>query len=257
MVNKMQSSRLTKNVGFLLTDKIIIDREDLSKDLTLNTLRLTDMVVEDIVVSGTATINNLIYNAIQVIPGEITGTNAIFSGSVTSNSITTNSITTNSINVDDITSTGTLFINNISSNSIINNGDIHGNVGVFTSLEVLGDINYSGALQNTSDSRLKNVIGGLSNSLEKINLLNPVKYTRIDKVSNFRDNKVEIGLLAQEVYSVYPELVEISKKGLYSIDYTRLTSVLIQCVKDLTFCVKDLEYSVNDLKKEIEELKGN
>ena len=245
----MQSSRLTKNFGFLFTDKIIIDHEDLSKDLTLNTIRLNDIIVQDITVSGTATVNNLVYNTIQIMPGEITGTNAIFSGSITSDSITTNIITTDTINVEDIISSGTFFINNISSNSIVNSGDIHGNVGVFSSLEILGDINYSGSLQNTSDCRLKNVIGSLTDCLENVNKLNPVKYTRIDKVSNFRENRIEIGLLAQEVHSVYPELVEISKKGFYSIDYSRISAVLIQCVKDLSKTVEELKEEIKILKK--------
>ncbi|MBN1506206.1 MAG: tail fiber domain-containing protein, partial [Sedimentisphaerales bacterium] len=43
----------------------------------------------------------------------------------------------------------------------------------------------------------------------------------------------QIGVVAQEVENVFPEIVASSPAGYKSVDYTKLTAVLIQAVKEL------------------------
>ena len=48
-----------------------------------------------------------------------------------------------------------------------------------------------------------------------------------------RAGQKEIGVVAQEVESVFPELVASSAEGYKSVDYAKLTAVLIEAVKEL------------------------
>lgn len=90
-------------------------------------------------------------------------------------------------------------------------------------------IYYGGTLQNSSDSRLKEVVGTIDNVLDKIDSITPIYFTKIKD----EEKKVEIGFLAQEVRDVFPELVSMDEKGYYYMDYSRMTAVLFQCVKEL------------------------
>lgn len=131
-----------------------------------------------------------------------------------------------------------VYILNSSSSNSINSGSlvISGGLGVSE------NIYYSGTLQNVSDSRVKIVKENLSNCLHKIRNITPIKYNRIGS------QKIEVGLLAQEVSEYFPELTSIDDKGYYSLDYSRLSSVLLQTIKEL-------DHEVSNLKNQIELLK--
>ena len=86
-----------------------------------------------------------------------------------------------------------------------------------------------------SDERLKDNIETLEDGLAKVEQLRGVTYTR--------DGRENIGVIAQEVEKILPEIVltaddEMSTK---SVDYSRITAVLIEAVKELSARVKELE----------------
>ena len=86
-----------------------------------------------------------------------------------------------------------------------------------------------------SDERLKDNIETLEDGLDKVEQLRGVTYTR--------DEKENIGVIAQEVEKILPEIVLTAddEMGTKSVDYSRLTAVLIEAVKDLSARVKELE----------------
>ena len=86
-----------------------------------------------------------------------------------------------------------------------------------------------------SDARLKDNIETLKDGLDKVEQLRGVTYTR--------DDREEIGVIAQEVEKILPEIVLTAddEMGTKSVDYSRLTAVLIEAVKDLSAKVKELE----------------
>ena len=86
-----------------------------------------------------------------------------------------------------------------------------------------------------SDERLKSNIETIQGGLEKVEQLRGVTYTRDE-----RDN---IGVIAQEVEKVLPEIVLTAddEMGTKSVDYSRITAVLIEAVKELSAKVKYLE----------------
>tara|TARA_B100000927_G_C16471670_1_gene471826 strand:- start:79 stop:1332 length:1254 start_codon:yes stop_codon:yes gene_type:complete len=86
-----------------------------------------------------------------------------------------------------------------------------------------------------SDERLKDNIETIENGLDKVRQLRGVTYTR--------DEKENIGVIAQEVEKILPEIVLTAddEMGTKSVDYSRLTAVLIEAVKELSARVKELE----------------
>ena len=86
-----------------------------------------------------------------------------------------------------------------------------------------------------SDERLKDNIETLEDGLAKVEQLRGVTYTR--------DGRENIGVIAQEVEKILPEIVLTAddEMGTKSVDYSRITAVLIEAVKDLSAKVKELE----------------
>ena len=91
----------------------------------------------------------------------------------------------------------------------------------------------------SSDANKKNVTGKIDSALTKINSLSGVTYTWKDQELYGFGNKV--GLIAQEVKEVIPEIVSESPDGHMSVDYSNLTAVLVEAIKELTARLEALE----------------
>lgn len=86
-----------------------------------------------------------------------------------------------------------------------------------------------------SDLRLKHNIRDLTNGLDLINQLRAVRF-------NWNNTEVEdVGMIAQELEPVLPELVYVDGDGYKRIAYDRLSAVLLECVKELAQRVTNLE----------------
>jgi len=146
--------------------------------------------------------------------------------------------------------------------------DISGNVLVNGSLNATGDI-----VANYSDDRLKNRIGNINNSLEIINQLTAFKYTPNEKAIELgiMNKDVNIGLSAQDVQKVLPEIVGmspldiiekdgklISKTGenYLSIKYERLVPILIENIKELQNIINQQSKQITSQDRRIEELEA-
>ena len=93
------------------------------------------------------------------------------------------------------------------------------------------------SVTETSTIRIKENIAPVTAALEKVDQLKPVSYNKKGSATK------EIGLIAEDVFDVYPEFVLCDDNGEpMGIHYSRLTAVLIESVKEL--------------KKEINELKS-
>ena len=105
-----------------------------------------------------------------------------------------------------------------------------------------GNITSSGTVTANSDAKLKKNVATVSNALDKVNLLRGVEFDYI------ADDKHSIGVIAQEVEAVLPDLVEGDETK--SVAYGNLTAVLIEAVKELTAEVNTLKAELNTLKGE-------
>jgi hypothetical protein len=94
----------------------------------------------------------------------------------------------------------------------------------------------------SSDERLKENITLIENPLDKIIKISGYEYDWIpmEDIHVYGDMK-DIGVIAQEVEKVLPEIVSDRENGYKAVKYDRLTAVLIQAVKELSNRVKTLE----------------
>lgn len=103
------------------------------------------------------------------------------------------------------------------------------------SLSVTGDIiSYA-----SSDKEFKDNITPIENALEKVEALGGYEFDWNDNQEVYSGH--DIGVIAQEVEAVLPELVNTRDNGYKAVKYEKLTAVLIQAVKELSARVKELE----------------
>ena len=76
--------------------------------------------------------------------------------------------------------------------------------------------------------------------------MNGVYYDWID-TKKFSD-KHQVGLIAQEVESVLPELVDTGFNGLKSVNYSQMVSLLVQAIKEQNILIAQLRSDVDTLK---------
>ena len=134
----------------------------------------------------------------------------------------------------------------------INNGS---NLGIGTSspdykLHVIGDIAYTGNIYDVSDVRLKENITPLEGAIDKISSLHGIYFNNRGESADER----EVGVIAQEVEEVLPEVVSEDDEGYKSVDYTKLTPLLIEAVKELNIAMKKLKVENEKLKAEIDDI---
>jgi hypothetical protein len=103
-------------------------------------------------------------------------------------------------------------------------------------LDYLGNFTVDGDVTAYSDIRLKENITPIENALDKVRALNGVMYDRKDS------GERKIGLVAQDVYKVVPEVVHIrpndsedsdSMQDVMSLAYGNLVGLLIEAIKEL------------------------
>jgi hypothetical protein len=118
--------------------------------------------------------------------------------------------------------------------------------GIQTGLEVVwGNVQVdNGGYFYSSDRNKKTNITALNNALDKVLQLNGVSY-------NLKSNgQVGVGLIAQDVEKVYPEVVTVGNDGYLQVDYGRLVGPLVEAIK-----AQQIE--INQLKAEIDQFKAN
>jgi hypothetical protein len=114
------------------------------------------------------------------------------------------------------------------------------------SIQFNGNANLAGALTQNSDARLKKNITPLSNNLNRLLQLNGYSYNWKDAA---RDPQSQIGLLAQEVRQVFPQLVQEDKEGMLSVNYTGLTPVLIEAIRELYMKIEQQQKQIDQLQR--------
>ena len=118
--------------------------------------------------------------------------------------------------------------------------DSSGNVGIGTTspsekLYVSGNIYATGNITAYSDERIKENIVEIPNALDAVDNIRGVSYTRTDTKED------SVGVIAQEVEAMFPELITENNEGMKSVNYNGLVGVLFSAVKELSAKVKELE----------------
>jgi len=104
-------------------------------------------------------------------------------------------------------------------------------------LKVYGNIYASGDITALSDEKFKYNISPIDNALNKVEKLSGVYFNRND----INNDKRYIGLIAQDVEKIIPEVITNSDLTGKSIAYGNLVGLLIEAIKELSEKIKKLE----------------
>ena len=125
-------------------------------------------------------------------------------------------------------------------------------------LYVNGNAYASGGYISGSDQRWKKGIKTLDDSLSKIAALRGVSYQW--RQSEFPDKNFsegeQMGIVAQEIEKVFPELVSEDSKGYKSVSYVSLVAPLIEAVKSLKQQNESQQATIDDLTARLNALEN-
>ncbi|WP_424103133.1 DUF6519 domain-containing protein [Moorena producens] len=136
-------------------------------------------------------------------------------------------------------------------------GKVPGEGGESTVTDLKLDVNGQIQANNvalTSDATLKENVKPLKNGLKKILGLRGVSYQWKDEQN--ASQETQIGLVAQEVEKVFPELVSTDSQGMKSMSYSKLIAPLIEAIKEQNKKILELAKQVKQQQTKITQLQA-
>jgi len=117
-------------------------------------------------------------------------------------------------------------------------------------LYVNGAVGATGGFFNTSDARLKTAIRPLTGALALVQALHGRRYrwNALGVARGGTADREQVGLLAQELVRVLPELVSTGPDGYQAVNYAQLAPVLIEAIKEQQQQVETLKSQVAALQ---------
>ena len=175
-------------------------------------------------VQGIVAINNyaaqyqLVTTAADTTHLNAAGTGLTWNGSTLN---VTGNVTASSINNGNSTFTITSTTGTNSNTLTVGAGNGTGNAIYTTGTILASDVTAS------SDRRMKSDIATISNALEIVKNMRGVYFTRLGQSSR------SVGVIAQEVEEVLPEVVHTGSDDMKSVSYGNIVGLLIEAVKEL------------------------
>jgi hypothetical protein len=122
-----------------------------------------------------------------------------------------------------------------------------GNVNLFGKINVNGldlMVQLARGLAEPSDERLKENIETIQNPLQKVTAMRGVSY-------KFKETeKQEVGVIAQEVEKILPEVVIDATDGYKAVKYQNMVGLLIEAIKEQQKQIDELKQTVMELRNE-------
>ena len=99
---------------------------------------------------------------------------------------------------------------------------------------------FATVFTSLSDQTQKENIRPIENAIEMVSQMNGVYYDWIDK-----HNTGSVGVIAQEIEKILPEVVTTNDKGLKTVSYGNIVAVLIEAIKEQQVRIEELEDRLN------------
>jgi len=139
----------------------------------------------------------------------------------------------NAVNIDATTSS----INKTTGALIVDGG-----VGVAENIHAGGDV----VAYASSDERLKDNLQVIQDPLDKVGQISGYEFDWNEKSPEWAQERGhDIGVVAQEIQKVHPEIVIERTNGYLGVDYKRIIPLLIESIKELKQEVEDLKKKVS------------
>ena len=113
----------------------------------------------------------------------------------------------------------------------------YGGTTLAATLSGAGAFTAVGNVTAFSDARVKTNIKTIDNALSKVLALRGVTYNRTD----LKDKSEQIGVIAQEVKEILPQVVQENEDGHYSVAYGNIVGVLIEAIKEQQAQIEELK----------------
>ena len=123
------------------------------------------------------------------------------------------------------------------------------------SIRVAGDI-----VAYYSDERLKDKEGNISGAIDKVSKLNGFYYRANKKAQELGyDTRLQVGVSAQEVEAVLPEVVKDAPigQGYKTVKYDRMVPLLIEAIKEQQEIINKQSQDIDELKQLVKQLMEN
>jgi len=117
---------------------------------------------------------------------------------------------------------------------------VTGGVGISGALNVGGDV----VAYASSDERLKDNIELISNPIEKVQSLKGVTWDWNENADELQQSLPNVGVIAQDVEKVLPQLVTDRDNGFKGVDYAKLTGLLIEAIKEQQKQIDELKSKI-------------
>ncbi len=197
-----------------ITSTLLIDNIKINSNLTINNASLSTIIAN---IDSNLIVSNLGFNNNEIQGGELLFTVASNSLSINSNFKWNNDLKILEVN------DGSFKTSNITGKNLVINGNIYS----------------GGEIYSSSDVRLKTNISLINEPMKKLEQLNGVYYNLIS------NEKRCIGLIAQEVEKIIPEIVYTNIDDTKAIAYTNMMGLIVESIKELSQRIGKIEEKLN------------
>lgn len=94
---------------------------------------------------------------------------------------------------------------------------------------------------STSDERLKDNITPIQDALTKVSQVQGIKFDWIPKEGVHGNEGHDVGVIAQEIEKVLPEVVTTRENGYKAVKYEKIIPLLVEAIKELQEEIKELK----------------
>ena len=119
-------------------------------------------------------------------------------------------------------------------------------------LHVTGEGYFTGNITAyySSDISLKDNIRPIESAIFKVKQIRGVTFDWNEKSSELQQQKGhDVGLIAQEVEKVLPEVVQIREDGIRAISYEKVVPLLVEAIKEQQTTIESLESRIKLLEE--------
>lgn len=124
-------------------------------------------------------------------------------------------------------------------------------VGDITPSSIPGRIDASNDIVafSTSDARFKDNVKPINNALQKVSSISGVEFDWIEDIDHHGNSGHDVGVIAQELERVLPEVVTTRDSGYKAVKYDKIVPLLIQAIKEQQSEINELKSRIDGLTK--------